>query len=392
MSRRHAAAASVTATAVLLVLGLATLSLPVAVEAFNGTSSKLTNIGRLRRSVGQIPAKQQHKSNHNVRRSTSASSITITDSDYADDNINYALAIPRWERFSRQVRTLLRVGVPSIIAGVVSTLAFPALARWAATVTNSARSFTVLSPAATDYTGQFLSVIGLLYSLLVGQTYSFVYSQQEAVFYALYNEVTEAKSLLEQVALVCQGRAMYPQVLRSIKAYVRNDLRQVQADPALLLSRRPADDPLESIMYLTSVGVPGHVYETIRSLRHARAARLGALQRKVPSVHMGLLWILAGIMLITFPLLGASTVVDGAYNIITVEGYLFGMTSFAITLTKMLMRELLRPAGGAYNVDAVLGVMVKGLERELDERLRGGHKNNNAPSTPTDMPMDIVTQ
>ena len=282
--------------------------------------------------------------------------------------------------------------MPSIIAGVVSTLAFPALARWAATVTNSARSFTVLSPAATDFTGQFLSVIGLLYSLLVGQTYSFVYSQQEAVFYALYNEVTEAKSLLEQVALVCQGRAMYPQVLRSIKAYVRNDLRQVQADPALLLSRRPADDPLESIMYLTSVGVPGHVYETIRSLRQARAARLGALQRKVPTVHMGLLWILAGIMLITFPLLGASTVVDGAYNIMTVEGCLFGMTTFAITLTKMLMRELLRPAGGAYNVDAVLGVMVKGLERELDERLRGGHKNNNAPSTPTDVPMDIVTQ
>ena len=371
--------ATATAAAALLVFaGLTSQSTPA--EAFNG-GARLTNIGKLRRSVGQVL----------VHRSASASSVTLADTS-SGSTINYALAVPRRERFCRQVRTLLRVGVPSVIAGVVSTAVFPAAARWAATVTNSARSFAVLSPAAADYTGQFLGVIGLLYSLLVGQTYSFVYSQQEALFYALYNEVTEAKSLLEQVALVCQGRAMYPKVLRSIQAYVRNDLRQVQADPALLLSRRPADDPLESIMYLTSVGVPGHVYETIRSLRQARAARLGALQRKVPSVHMGLLWVLAGIMLITFPLLGASTVVDGAYNVMTVEGCLFGVTAFAITLTKMLMRELLRPAGGAYNVDAVLGVMVRGLERELEERLLGGHRNNSAPSAPMDKPMDIVTQ
>lgn len=364
-----------TAAAGLVALGL---TLSPGINAFP------VGVGlRVRRPVGQQITRTRDVHQSVSLLSASASAITV-----ADNNAN-GLAIPRRERFARQLRTLLRVGIPSIAAGVLSTLIFPALARRAATVTNSAGIFTVLSPAAADYTGQFLSVIGLLYSLLVGQTYSFVYSQQEAIFYALYNEVTEAKSLLEQVALVCQGRAMYPQVLRSMKAYVRNDLRQLQADPAILLSRRPADDPLESIMYLTSVGVPGHVYETIRSLRQARAGRLGALQRKVPSVHMGLLWILAGIMLITFPLLGASTqAANGAYNIVTVEGCLFGITAFAVTLTKALVGELLRPAGGAYNVDAVLGVMVKGLERELDERLDGGHKSSKAPSTLMDADKD----
>jgi hypothetical protein len=96
--------------------------------------------------------------------------------------------------------------------------------------------------------------------------------------------VTEAKSLLEQVALVCQGRSMYNKVLESMSKYVKNDLKQLQADPAILISSRPVDDPLESIMYLTSVGVPSSVYETVRSLRQARAARLGALQRKLPKV------------------------------------------------------------------------------------------------------------
>ena len=39
-----------------------------------------------------------------------------------------------------------------------------------------------------------------------------------------------------------------------------------------------------------------------------------------------------------------------------------------------MIGELYRPGGGAYNVDGVLGVMVKGLEEELKERLGGGKR------------------
>jgi hypothetical protein len=153
------------------------------------------------------------------------------------------------------------------------------------------------------------------------------------VYFALFNEVTEAKSLLEQVALVCQGRSMYPKVLASIQSYVENDLKKLQADPAVLLSARPMDDPLETIMYLTSVGVPSTVYETVRSLRQARAQRLGALQRKLPQVHMLLLWLLAFLELVSFPLLGAGTQTIGGYKILTVEGCLFGVMTFGIVMT-----------------------------------------------------------
>jgi len=132
-----------------------------------------------------------------------------------------------------------------------------------------------------------------------------MYQQQESVYYALFNEVTEAKSLLEQVALVCQGRSMYRRCLECIDGYVQHDLKQLKSDPAVLLSARPIDDPLESLMYMTSVGVPSTVYETVRSLRQARAGRLGALQRKLPLIHIVLLWILAIIELVSFPLLGA---------------------------------------------------------------------------------------
>jgi Protein of unknown function (DUF4239) len=171
---------------------------------------------------------------------------------------------------------------------------------------------------------------------------------------------------------------MYPRCLESIARYVDEDLKQIQKDPAVLLSARPMDDPLESIMYMTSVGVPSTVYETVKSLREARARRLGALQRKLPSIHMLLLWVLAAIELVSFPLLGSGTQTLGGYNLLTVEGVLFGVMTFGVVLTLRVVGELWRPAGGAYNVDSVLSVMVSGLEEELKARMAGRKMRSGA--------------
>ena len=235
-----------------------------------------------------------------------------------------------------QMITLFRVGVPSLIAGFLGTILFPAISLYLAhlfSLFGDAGVFAVLSQDSSQFVQNFLTVAGLLFSILAGQTYYFMYQQQEMVYYALFNEVTEAKSLLEQVALVCQGRSMYKKVLAAIYTYVREDLKKLQADPAVLLSARPVDDPLESIMYMTSVGVPSTVYDTVRSLRQARAGRLGALQRKLPQVHMALLWILSAIVLVSFPLLGAGTQIIGGYNILTIEGLLFGVMTSGIVMT-----------------------------------------------------------
>jgi hypothetical protein len=260
-----------------------------------------------------------------------------------------------------------------------------------ATLMSDTGVFTVLSQDSSQFVQNFLSVSSLLFSILVGQTYYFLYTQQEKIFYSLFNEVTEAKSLLEQVALVCQGRAMYTRCLDAIYRYVMDDLKKLGSDPAVLLSARPVDDPLESIMYMTSVGVPSTVYETVRSLRQARAERLGALQRKLPEVHMLLLWILALIELLSFPLLGAGTQTLGGYKLLTVEGCLFGVMTTGIVLTLRIVGELWRPAGGAYNVDAVLSVMVRGLVEELRARMAGAKvvrnnsdSNASAPSGTND--------
>ena len=99
-----------------------------------------------------------------------------------------------------------------------------------------------------------------------------------------------------------------------------------------------------------------------------------------------MLWILAAIELVSFPLLGAGTQTIGGYNILTIEGLLFAVMTSGIVLTLRVVSELWRPAGGAYNVDGVLKVMVRGLEMELEARTKGvtiKAQKGNFPSSST---------
>jgi hypothetical protein len=56
--------------------------------------------------------------------------------------------------------------------------------------------------------------------------------------------------------------------------------------------------------------------------------------------------------------------------VVTMQSMLFGIATFAVVLSKMVLIELWRmKSRGAYSVDKVLRVMVRGLQCELDERM-----------------------
>jgi len=52
-------------------------------------------------------------------------------------------------------------------------------------------------------------------------------------------------------------------------------------------------------------------------------------------------------------------------------------------MTLRVVGELWRPAGGAYNVDGVLSVMVSGLEEELKARMSGQYSTSSVRNYPT---------
>jgi len=273
-----------------------------------------------------------------------------------------------------QYISLLRVAIPAFLYATTAKTLYPVVALMLAAAINDSGVFAVVSQDASQYIQNILTTSGLVFSLLVGQTYYFMYQQQEAIYLALYDEVSMAKSLLEQIALICQGRdQLYHRILQQMDRYVQTDLQRFNdVEPAVLLSARPCDDPLEDILYLTSVGEPSTVYQTVRALRQARAYRLGALQRKLPNIHMVLLWVLAGVVLFTFPLLGAGVQTIGGTEILTVQSFYLAFIVFGISLTMGVIYELQRPdESGAYNARTVLAVMVEGLEEELKQRLQG---------------------
>eukprot|EP00929_Paragymnodinium_shiwhaense_P080028 TRINITY_DN41716_c0_g2_i1.p1 TRINITY_DN41716_c0_g2~~TRINITY_DN41716_c0_g2_i1.p1 ORF type:complete len:820 (+),score=179.47 TRINITY_DN41716_c0_g2_i1:71-2530(+) len=237
-----------------------------------------------------------------------------------------------------------------------------------------------------DNAGQWLqnafTGVGFIFSLFVAQTFAFLYGQQEEIYLALYAEVAEAKALLEQVTLVARARGeAYGNILRGMQDYIKNDLLRFDLPPAQLLSNRGGAlkdgvDPLESILYQTSVGLPSGIYETVRTLRSCRGVRLGAVQRKLPDAHFVLLFVLGVLELLIFPVLSAGCAALEPADVVTAPGHilffhavLFGIMCSAVALTLIVIVDLVDPVSETYNVRGILVEMVSGLEQELQTRL-----------------------
>ena len=128
-------------------------------------------------------------------------------------------------------------------------------------------------------------------------------------------------------------------------------------------------DPLEELLYASSVGLPStHVYESVKDARAARARRLGALQRKLPGVQFALLYTLGGGILASF-ILAVAGYAPGVSVVFEAHG--FGALTFALVACLRVLRDIWDPTSGAYSVSAVLETMTEGLEDELDALLAG---------------------
>lgn len=222
-------------------------------------------------------------------------------------------------------------------------------------------------------------VLGLLFSVFASNTFSAMYEQQEAAHLAVYAEVSCARSLLEQTLLVLGGVGE-PRCARALRAFRRyvDDLRyEVSSQTAgrlglgaprsrSLAERDRFTDPLEALLYATSVGAPStHVYDTVRELRSARARRLGALQRKLPGLQFGLLYGLAAAILASIVATVAAS--EATIKALEFEAHGFGVMAFALVACLRVLQDIWSPTSGAYSVAAVLATLTEGLEAQLAE-------------------------
>ena len=112
---------------------------------------------------------------------------------------------------------------------------------------------------------------------------------------------------------------------------------------------------------------------SVASLRRARGYRLGATQRKFPALGVFLLYTLAFLELVAFPLLGAGVEMDDP-EILQVQDYIFAALCGSAICLLRIIQELNRP-GSFLNLDEVLDDMTRGLDDKLaatssDDRLQ----------------------
>lgn len=78
-----------------------------------------------------------------------------------------------------QFVTLLRVGVPALMWAGALGLGYPSFSLILADAINDADVFNVVANDYSQYIQNILTTSGLTFSLLVGNTYYFLYQQQE---------------------------------------------------------------------------------------------------------------------------------------------------------------------------------------------------------------------
>lgn len=307
-----------------------------------------------------------------------------------------------------KMETLARITVSSFFSAVACFAVFPSLALWIQSAVHDSfdgastgYGYEALNLILTDNSNQFIqnihNALALIFSFLTGNTLFFMYRQQETLYYALFDEVTALTSLIEQSALLAEGREVYNIILKNISKYIEDDLKLVtdyktihgksssshlnflmndmnlprEDLPSLILSRRPEHDPLENILYITSVGEPSRIYSTVKELRQARARRLGALQRKMPEVNMYLLYVLGFTVWISFPIVAAGSETVGGDALLQVFRIQLSIGVFAMVGLLGIVNELKRPEiASAYNIDySVLGKLMAGIEEDLERRI-----------------------
>ncbi|CAE7401965.1 tyrP-A [Symbiodinium natans] len=242
----------------------------------------------------------------------------------------------------------------------------------------------VLKDDMTQFTQNAFAVVLLVFGLLLGETLAMLLQRQDRLYCAIFQEVSEARSLVEQLTLLGgarQGRAAVSEwtsnsatLLDSMETYLVQDLQRL-GEARILQNAGDEPDPLESLLFCTSVGVPSSVCSSVRAIRQARASRLAAAQRQFPVAHLLLIGVFGTCSLSIFLLLGAGLAGFEAAeatrpgHLLAILAPLFGLLVGVQAITAAVLRELSLPGGSQiFRAQDVVQQSLEGLLAELRQR------------------------
>ncbi|MGK3741113.1 MAG: hypothetical protein ACI8RD_005928 [Bacillariaceae sp.] len=102
---------------------------------------------------------------------------------FGDDD--FSKDIEKTKAYTNTV-SLLRVGIPSFIFAASAKISHPYISLELANAINDSGVFAVVSQDASQYIQNILTTSGLTFSILVGQTYYFMYQVSTTISYTVY--------------------------------------------------------------------------------------------------------------------------------------------------------------------------------------------------------------
>jgi len=303
-------------------------------------------------------------------------------STYAKDLYNLSP-----ERFAQ---LMLNVAIPALLLGTVAFNAYIPMSLFLRTLL-APTTLAVMKDDMTQFTQNAFALELFLLGLVLELTFEFLLRRQEALYNAIYAEVSETKTLIEQLCLL--GSTRYEDegtatsgLLQDVESYLTQDLQLVGEPDLLPIAWRSEVDPLEKLMFATSVGLPSCVYDSVRAIRQARAGRLAAVQRRFPIAHYVFLGVLAVLTLGSFVLLGAGTAgfekpgEAALYgHLLGMQAPLFGFLVISLSLVGLSVWQLSDPQRGIFGVQGVLesalGSLLDDIRFRSSTALRGNESD-----------------
>ncbi|CAK9104024.1 unnamed protein product [Durusdinium trenchii] len=183
-------------------------------------------------AAGVVLAQAVKVRNTLKRRGSRVQRLAVDEGEQDDDSLRVVVR-------KNVIKTVCRVGLWSVFTAAGAYVLYPSLQQFLWTFLTGTKTVVPLSDIVQGYVGNVLALMSVLFSILAGNSYTSLYSQNEAIFCALFAEVSEAKALMEQIALVCSGRPFYRSALESIRRYVERDLRRLDRPPSILCACKP---------------------------------------------------------------------------------------------------------------------------------------------------------
>ena len=227
--------------------------------------------------------------------------------------------------------------------------------------------------AGADAFGPFVTLLGLIYSILLAQSYEYYFTRQGTIQDALYEEVMSLQQLYEAITALTERHpslaAERGRLLGVLRTHSDGLLRLGFSDDTKLLSRSSLElHRLLETIEATTAGRSRHnlllAGNAVGALSAARARRISAVAARLPLIQSFALRIIAVVLLLGFLLVDLGSP--------RLEALLFSVVSGVFVLINYFLSDLSDPFGGSWNVEPAreeLSTLLTRLEGEGDGTL-----------------------